>query len=97
MRVRSKMAGLLLAASMISSVAAAQQVSRSEFANPPATYRPTVTTEEGAGYAAPLEVAARRAIDELDAGAIMIAPQDGPGPDKPLDMAGLAAVWPGLL
>ena len=97
MRVRSKMAGLLLAASMISSVAAAQQVSRSEFANPPATYRPTVTTEEGAGYAAPLEVAARRAIDELDAGAIMIAPQDGPGPDKPLDMAGLAAVSLGLL
>lgn len=97
MRVRSKMAGLFLAASMISSVAAAQQVNRSEFENPPATYRPTVTTEEGAGYAAPLEVATKRAIEELDAGAIMIAPQDGPGPDKPLDMAGLAAVSLGLL
>lgn len=92
-----KMTTFLLAASMLSTGTAGQSINPREFANPPATYRPTITTEEGAGYAAPLEVAAKRAIDELDAGAIMIAPQDGPGPDKPLDMAGLAVVSLGLL
>lgn len=97
MRIRLKMAGVLFAATMLSTGALGQQVKSSEFSNPPATYRPTVTTEEGAGYAAPLEVAAKRAIDELDAGAIMISPQKGSGPDKPLDMAGLATVALGLL
>jgi len=96
MRVGSQLGVALLAASILSGTGAAQRLAPSDFVNPPAGYRPTVTTEEGAGYAAPLEVGAKRAINDLNAGAIMISPQSGPGPRKPLDMAGLAAAALGL-
>lgn len=95
MKFGSLAGAALLAATMLQNGAMAQAVRADEFANPPATYRPTVTTEEGAGYAAPLDVAAKRAIDELDAGSIMISPQHT-RPKKPLDMAGLAVVALGL-
>ncbi|MFC4312027.1 glycosyl hydrolase [Steroidobacter flavus] len=75
----------------------AQSLEPRKFADPPATYRPTVTTEEGAGYAAPLGEAARRAIYDLDAGSIMISPQGDPTRRKALDAAGIAAAQLGLL
>lgn len=86
-----------LTGTMLASAAPAQRIHPREFASPPAASRPTVTIEEGAGYAAPLDVAARRAIEELDAGAIMISPQGDPARALQLDVAALTRQPIGLL
>lgn len=86
-----------LAVVLSAATAQAQSVEASRFRSPAAQYRPTVTLDEGAGYAAPLDVAARRAIDELGAGGIMINPQGDPARAKPFDMAGLVGQPLGLL
>lgn len=96
MRRRMWIAALSGAALMVGS-AWAQRVDPRLFAAPPATDRPTVTLEEGAGYQASLDQAARRAITELDAGGIMISPQGDPARSKPLDMAAVARQPIGLL
>ena len=69
----------------------------SVFREVPAQYRPTVSTDDGAGYNAPLEEAARRAILELDAGGIMFNPQGDPARERPMDMAAIARLPLGLL
>ena len=75
----------------------AQSVDSRTFADPPAYYRPTVTTDEGAGYAAPLDVAARRAIADLDAGGVMFNPQGDPTRRKARDVETIRKVPIGLL
>ena len=87
----------LLGATVLSSGAWAQSVQGRVFAEPPAQYRPTVTIDEGAGWNAPLAEAARRAIEELDAGGIMFNPQGDPGRAKPFDMESLTKLQIGLL
>ena len=77
--------------------AGAHSVDARVFADPPTDYRPTVTIDEGAGYAAPLNVAARRAIAELDAGGIMFNPQGDPARRKPRDVDTIRKVQIGLL
>ena len=97
MRITSTCPRLISGALLLAPVAVAQGLEPGEFAESPAQYRPTVTIEEGAGYAAPLEEAARRAIFDLDAGSIMISPQGDPDRHKPLDMAAIATIQVGLL
>lgn len=97
MNVSCSTIAALLCASVLTSPAAAQSVERALFAAPPASYRPTVTIDEGAGYAASFEESARRAITELDAGGIMFNPQGDKEREKPLDMAGLVSQPIGLL
>jgi hypothetical protein len=77
--------------------ALAQRIDAKTFASPPAQYRPTVTLDEGSGYKGPLDVVAKRAIVELDAGGILINPQGDPGRKKPFDTAGLLKQPIGLL
>lgn len=95
MHLRPILIATLMASALSVSSAMAQALRAGQFADPPPDFRPTVTTEEGAGYAAPLEASAKRAMDELGAGAIMISPQRS-RPQKPLDLAGLATVAIGL-
>lgn len=95
--MRRKLSLLLIAPCIVAATATAQSIDPREFANPTARSRPTVTTEEGAGYRAPLDVVARRAIEELDAGSIMISPQGDKARVLPLDRAGLSPFVLGLL
>jgi hypothetical protein len=90
-------ATLLLGASGMTTPAIAQRIVAREFAAPPASYRPTVTIEEGAGYAASFDQATERAIDELDAGGIMINPQGDPSRKRPFDAVTLQKLPLGLL
>ncbi|GGL35075.1 glycosyl hydrolase [Caulobacter rhizosphaerae] len=77
--------------------ALAQRIDAKTFASPPAQYRPTITLDEGSGYKGPLDVVAKRAIFELDAGGILINPQGDPSRKKPFDTAGLIKMPIGLL
>jgi len=86
-----------LSALALANGAGAQSVDRRTFADPPAYCRPTVTTDEGAGYAAPLDVATKRAIAELDAGGVMFSPQGDPARRKPRDIETIKKVPIGLL
>lgn len=86
----------LLATTLLSGQAWAQAVQSGTFRSPPAQYRPTITIEEGAGYAAPLAEAARRAILDLNAGGIMFNPHGDPSRTKPFDSASLLALPIGL-
>ena len=88
---------LLIAPHLLVVAAAAQPVDPREFATPPALTRPTVTTEEGAGYRAPLEAVAQRALQELEAGSIMLSPQGDKARVLALDKAGLSPFVLGLL
>lgn len=82
---------------LFSGCASAQDLNPSDFVNPPSDYRPIVTIEEGAGYAAPLDVAARRAIGELKAGGIVISPQGEPDRRREMDWAAISTMRLGLL
>lgn len=95
-RIAAVMA-IALGSLAISDSAFGQSVDARIFAVPPAHYRPTVSADEGAGYAAPLGIAARRAIVDLDAGGVMFNPQGDPLRRKPLDIATTKSVQFGLL
>lgn len=97
MRLRTLVATALASTAVLAGPAAAQRIDRHEFAAPPASYRPTVTIDEGSGYAASFDQAARRAIEELDAGGLMFNPQGNPSRQRPFDAAGLAKLPIGLL
>lgn len=77
--------------------AVAQRVAARIFADPPRGYRPTVSIDEGSGYAAPMDVAARRAIEELGAGGLMFNPQSDPSRKKLLDREAIRQTTIGLL
>lgn len=97
MRARFTITAALLGGALLASGAQAQRVDRRDFADPPASYRPTVSIDEGSGYAAPLDQAAKRAIEQLDAGDILISPQGDPARQKSSDMAAIAQLPIGLL
>ncbi|ARN19614.1 glycosyl hydrolase [Piscinibacter gummiphilus] len=94
--MRQKIA-VLIGTPVLALAAYAQTVDPRDFAAPPARHRPTVTTEEGAGYRAPLDMVARRAVEELDAGSIMVSPQGDKARALPIDRAGLSPFVLGLL
>lgn len=97
-RRRTIMTGLMLTVAMAGAGGAqAQRIERGKFADPPATYRPTVTVNEGAGVKASMEQNAERAIGELNAGGIMFSPEGDPARHKPMDGAAIAALTVGLL
>lgn len=91
MEVMRRTLTLLAGAQLLAWTATAQPLDPREFAESPARYRPTVTTEEGSGFQAPLADAARRAIDELDAGSIMVSPQGDKDRRQASDIAGFSS------
>ncbi|QIL91258.1 hypothetical protein GNX18_16805 [Microbulbifer sp. SH-1] len=87
----------LVSVSLCIDAAFAQGLDPKVFMEPPSIYRPTITIDEGAGYNAPLEQAAERAIKDLQAGGILVSPQGDPERKKPFDFATLSKLRVGLL